>query len=49
MRNDKMKKNTSKFKETRQGLVDPTNLKPFTKKSAESTTGTAEAGDKYCR
>ncbi len=28
------------------GLVDPTELKPFTKKSEESTSGTAEAGDK---
>jgi inorganic pyrophosphatase len=28
------------------GLVDPTKLKPFTKKAEESTTGTAEAGDK---
>jgi inorganic pyrophosphatase len=28
------------------GLVDPTQLKPFTKKADESTTGTAEGGDK---
>jgi inorganic pyrophosphatase len=27
-------------------LADPTKLKPFTKKSAESTTGTASSGDK---
>jgi inorganic pyrophosphatase len=27
-------------------LADPTKLKPFTKKAAESTTGTAKAGDK---
>jgi inorganic pyrophosphatase len=27
-------------------LTDPTKLKPFTKKSAESTTGTAKSGDK---
>ena len=27
-------------------LADPTTLKPFTKKAEESTTGTAEAGDK---
>jgi inorganic pyrophosphatase len=27
-------------------LADPTKLKPFTKKGAESTTGTAKAGDK---
>ena len=27
------------------GLADPTKLKPFTKKSDESTTGTAEGGD----
>jgi inorganic pyrophosphatase len=46
MRNDTVKKNTTKFKKASRGLVDPTNLKPFTKKSPESTTGTAEAGDK---
>jgi len=28
------------------GLVDPTRLKQFTKKAEESTTGTAEGGDK---
>ena len=28
------------------GLVDPTKLKPFTKKADESTTGTAEGGKK---
>ena len=28
------------------GLVDPTRLKPFTKKADKSTTGTAEGGDK---
>jgi inorganic pyrophosphatase len=27
-------------------LADPSNLKPFTKKAGESTTGTAKAGDK---
>jgi inorganic pyrophosphatase len=27
-------------------LADPSNLKPFTKKGAESTTGTAKSGDK---
>jgi inorganic pyrophosphatase len=27
-------------------LADPSNLKPFTKKAAESTTGTAKSGDK---
>jgi inorganic pyrophosphatase len=27
-------------------MVDPTRLKPFTKKADESTTGTAEGGDK---
>ena len=27
------------------GLVDPTRLKPFTKKADESTIGTAEGGD----
>ncbi len=29
-----------------QSLADPNQLKPFTKKAEESTTGTAEAGDK---
>ena len=33
-------RNTSKS-----GLADPTNLQPFTRKAAESTTGTAEGGD----
>lgn len=28
------------------GLMNPTKLKPFTKKAEESTTGTAESGDK---
>ena len=28
------------------GLANPTTLKPFTKKAVESTTGTAEGGDK---
>jgi inorganic pyrophosphatase len=37
----------SKKKSVRsEGLVDPTKLKPFTKKADESTTGTAEGGDK---
>src|ERR1700744_6361121 len=35
----------SKKKGISQGLADPTTLKPFTKKSDESTTGTAEGGD----
>jgi inorganic pyrophosphatase len=41
-----VKKKTNKSNKTNQGLVDPTNLKPFTKKAEESTTGTARAGDK---
>jgi inorganic pyrophosphatase len=40
-----VKKKTNKSNKTKQGLVDPTNLKPFTKKAEESTTGTARAGD----
>jgi inorganic pyrophosphatase len=34
------------MKKTKKGLVDPTKLKPFTKKAAESTTGVAKTGDK---
>ncbi len=30
----------------KKGLADPTELKPFTKKADESTTGTSRAGDK---
>jgi inorganic pyrophosphatase len=41
-----VKKKTNKSNKTNQGLVDPTNLKPFTKKAEESTTGTARAGDR---
>jgi hypothetical protein len=37
---------TKKKAKAPQGLVDPTKLKPFTKKAEESTTGTTEAGDK---
>ena len=33
-------------KKPQKGLVDPTNLKPFTKKGDESTTGVASKGDK---
>ncbi len=40
-----MKKKTSKSGKANQALVDPTTIKPFTKKADESTTGTAEAGD----
>jgi inorganic pyrophosphatase len=35
-----------KTKSKTASLVDPTRLKPFTKKADESTTGTAKAGDK---
>jgi inorganic pyrophosphatase len=45
-RDDTVKTKTSKFDSANQGLVDPTTLKPSTKKAEESTTGTAEAGDK---
>jgi len=34
------------MKKPKKGLVDPTKLKPFTKKGDESTTGVAKAGDK---
>jgi inorganic pyrophosphatase len=41
-----MKRKTAKSGKTKNGLADPTQIKPFTKKADESTTGTAEAGDK---
>jgi inorganic pyrophosphatase len=41
-----MKRKTAKSGKTKSGLADPTQIKPFTKKADESTTGTAEAGDK---
>ena len=40
-----MKKSAKKAK-AQKGLVDPTKLKPFTKKGDESTTGVAKSGDK---
>lgn len=47
MREDKhLKDKKSKSARKSQALADPTQLKPFTKKSEESTTGTAKAGDK---
>jgi inorganic pyrophosphatase len=41
-----MSKKTKSPKPTKSALVDPTKLKPFTKKGAESTTGVAKLGDK---
>ena len=41
-----MKKKPPNVNKASLGLIDPTKLKPFTSKAAESTTGTAEAGDK---
>ena len=41
-----MKKDSRKSSLANLGLVDPTKLKPFTKKAEESTTGTAESEDK---
>ena len=41
-----MKKKAAKSGKTKSGLADPTKIKPFTKKADESTSGTAEAGDK---
>lgn len=41
-----MSKQRSKNTKSSLGLADPTQLKPFTRKSAESTTGTAKGGDK---
>ncbi len=41
-----MSKKTKSPSTKQPGLVDPTRLKPFTKKGAESTTGVARAGDK---
>jgi len=41
-----MKKSAKKVKKAQKGLVDPTKLKPFTKKGDESTTGVADSGDK---
>jgi inorganic pyrophosphatase len=38
--------NKSKSKSPSNALADPAQIKPFTKKAAESTTGTAKAGDK---
>jgi inorganic pyrophosphatase len=41
-----MSKKSNFPKPTKSALVDPTKLKPFTKKGAESTTGVAKVGDK---
>jgi inorganic pyrophosphatase len=41
-----VKKDSGKSGGVKKGMVDPTKLKPFTKKGDESTTGTAKAGDK---
>ena len=41
-----MKKKREKSVKANKGLVDPTKLKPFTKKGDESTTGVAKKGDK---
>ena len=40
------KKSGKKLNEKQKGMVDPTRLKPFTKKGDESTTGVADSGDK---
>jgi inorganic pyrophosphatase len=41
-----MSKKNKSPQPSKTSLADPTKLKPFTKKSAESTTGTAKSGDK---
>jgi len=41
-----MSKKSKSPKPRKSALVDPTKLKPFTKKGAESTTGVAKVGDK---
>jgi inorganic pyrophosphatase len=41
-----MSKATRKKALSTQGLVDPSRLKPFTRKAEDDTAGTAEAGDK---
>ena len=41
-----MSKKSKSPKPTKSALVDPTKLKPFTKKGAETTTGVAKVGDK---
>jgi inorganic pyrophosphatase len=41
-----MSKKTKFPSPPKSALADPTNLKPFTKKGAEGTTGTAKPGDK---
>ena len=41
-----MSKKTKSPSPQKSALVDPTRLKPFTKKGAESTTGVAKPGDK---
>jgi len=41
-----MSKKSKSPKPTKSALVDPTKLKPFTKKGDETTTGNAKSGDK---